>query len=82
MFAYNPHAPKRPLNLSLNEDLVRKVREVTGNVSEQVEILLVAFLEAEHTRRRDADQALAGALAAWNAFDDEVGSLADEHSTL
>lgn len=32
--AYDVRAAKRPVNLSLNEDLVRKLREVTGNLSE------------------------------------------------
>jgi antitoxin CcdA len=79
---YNTRAPKRPVNLSLNEDLILKLRAVTGNLSERVEILLVAFLEAEHARRADADAALAGAVAAWNTFGERVGSFADEHSTL
>lgn len=82
MMSYNPTAPKRPVNLSLNEDLVRKVREVAGNLSERVEILLAGFLEAEQQKRAEADTALAEALAGWNAFADEHGSLADEHSTL
>lgn len=80
--AYNVRAAKRPVNLSLNEDLVHKLREVTENLSERVEILLVAYLEAEHARRAEADTALASAVAAWNAFGDHVGSFADEHSTL
>ncbi len=79
---YNSQAAKRPVNLSLNEDLVLKLREVTGNLSERVETLLVAFLEAEHARRAEADTALTNAVAAWNAFGERVGSFADEHSTL
>ena len=80
--AYDVRAAKRPVNISLNEDLVRKLREVTGNLSERVETLLVAFLEAENAKRADADTALRNAVAAWNDFGDHVGSFADEHSTL
>ncbi len=79
---YNPRAAKRAVNLSLNQDLVVKVREVTDNLSERVETLLVAFLEAELARRVEADAALANAVTAWNAFGERVGSFSDEHSTL
>ena len=79
---YNTRAAKRPVNLSLNEDLVLKVREVTENLSERVEALLAAYLEAEQVKRAAADAVLTRAVAAWNTFGDHVGSFADEHSTL
>lgn len=82
MQAYNPTARKRPVNLSLNEDLVRRVRELKGNLSEQVERLLIAHLEAEQRKQAEADATIAQAIAGWNEFLDEYGSLADEHSTL
>lgn len=82
MTSYNPQAAKRPVNLSLNEDLVHKVRAVSSNLSGQVEILLGAWLDAERLKRAEADNSLAEALAAWNEFAEENGSLADEHSTL
>lgn len=82
MPGYNLNAAKRPVNLSLNDDLVRKVREVTGNLSERVELLLAAFLEAEQQKRMAADTALAEALVAWNEFDERFGSFSDEHSIL
>jgi len=34
---YDVDAPKRPVNMALNEDLVRCAREYTTNLSEQVE---------------------------------------------
>ena len=79
---YNPRAAKRPVNLSLNEDLVQQVRQITGNLSAQVETLLAAFLEAEKLRQAEADTTLAAALSAWNTFGEQVGSFAEEHSTL
>ena len=79
---YNARAAKRPVNLSLNGDLVLRVRAVTDNLSERVETLLIAYLEAELARRAEAEAALGNAVAAWNAFGDHVGSFADEHSTL
>jgi len=79
---YNSAASKRPVNLSLNEDLVRKVRETTGNLSEHVEMLLAAALDAEMAKRSAADALLAETLAYWNEFDAEHGSFADEFSSL
>lgn len=79
---YDARAGERPVNLSLNEDLVVKARAVTDNLSERVELLLAAWLEAEHMKPAEADRRLEMAVAAWNTFGDEVGSFADEHSTL
>jgi len=73
---------KRAVNLSLDEDLVGQARAFTDNLSERVEILLGAWLEAEQAKRAEADRTLEQAAAAWNAFGDEVGFFADEHSTL
>jgi len=39
-FGYDASAAKRPVNMSLNEDLVAKARQFTSNLSEQVERML------------------------------------------
>ncbi len=82
MSVHNARAAKRAVNLSLNEDLVLKVRDLTGNLSERVEALLSEYLEAEYAKRVEADRSLAVAVAAWNGFGERLGSFADEHSTL
>ena len=51
--AYNVNAPKRPVNLSLNEDLVAQARQVTGNLSAEVESLLAGFVQ-EQRQAQDA----------------------------
>lgn len=79
---YELNAARRPVNLSLNEDLVRKLRLVTDNLSAQVERLLAAYLAEEIAKRLDADAKLSQAVSGWNTFGDRVGSFADEHSTL
>lgn len=80
--AYKVGAPKRPVNLTLNEDLVAQARNMTGNLSGVIETLLAAFV-AEEKRRRAADAAVVQAtVATWNRFAREHGSYADEHSTL
>ncbi len=82
MLAYNPAAPKRPVNLSLNADLVRHARVLVPNLSEKVESMLRAFVEEEQRKRAQADEDLQATLAAWNEFDARVGSFAEEHSIL
>ena len=80
--AYDADAPKRPVNMTLNEDLVRRVREYTNNLSEQVEKLLAEFVTAEWKRRAEEDAGLDAAVTAWNDFDEKFGAFADEHSDL
>lgn len=80
--SYNTRAAKRPVNLSLNEDLVRKVRLLTGNLSDQVERLLADYLVTELTRRHEANAELDRALLALNEFAERGASFSDEHSTL
>lgn len=80
--AYNAKAVKRPVNLSLNEDLVAQVRDMTSNLSEVVELLLVEFVAKEKARRVAHAKAVEEAVLTWNAFDEKHGSFADEHSTL
>ena len=79
---YNARAPKRPVNLSLNEDLITQARGVTNNLSEVVEALLADFLSKERARQDAHAKALKEAILTWNAFGEKHGSFADEHSTL
>lgn len=80
--AYNVSAPKRAVNLSLNEDLVTQVRGVADNLSEVVESLLADFVIQEKGRRAAEAKALKEATETWNTFAEKHGSFADEHSTL
>ncbi len=79
---YDANAPKRPVNLSLNADLVARARSVTGNLSEVVEGLLVEFLAEQQAEKDARAEALRATVATWNMFGDKHGSFADEHSTL
>lgn len=73
---------KRPVNLTLSEDLVAQAKSYTSNLSGTMESLLgeyVARQQQEHMNR----QQLADTCAAdWNAVHEAIGSFADEHSTL
>ncbi len=79
---YDVNAPKRPVNMTLNEDLVRCAREYATNLSEQVEKLLAEFVGAERKRRAEEEGRLDAAIHAWNDFDEKFGAFADEHSEL
>lgn len=73
---------KRAVNLTLNESLVAKARNYTGNLSATVEELLAAYV-VEQQRAREGRRQLADACVAdWNAVHARVGSFADGHSTL
>ncbi|MCX7155885.1 MAG: type II toxin-antitoxin system CcdA family antitoxin [Rhodocyclales bacterium] len=80
--SYSTEARKRPVNLSLNEDLVGKARELTDNLSEVVEILLAGYVEHERQQRLAKAKTLDATIAMWNDFNTRHGSFADEYSTL
>ncbi len=79
---YSAAARKRPVNLTLNEDLLAQVREVTDNLSSVVESLLAEFLATKKQERAAKLQIVESTVAMWNQFADEGGSFADDHSTL
>jgi antitoxin CcdA len=73
---------KRPVNLSLNEDLVREAKGLTSNLSDTVEALLAGFVETEKRKRAEADAQVAALVAASNRFIAAHGAFGDEFSTL
>lgn len=79
---YDVNARKRAVNLTLNEDLLAHVREVTENLSSVVESLLAKYLAEERQRRAAQIKVVESTVALWNQFGDENGSFADDHSTL
>lgn len=80
--SHNLDAKKRPVNLTLNEDLVLQAREVTDNLSGVVESLLAEFVANEQRQRLARTASLQATAATWNDFNAKHGSLADEHSAL
>ncbi len=73
---------KKPVNLSLSEDLVRESRQYCGNLSAKVEEMLQAYVVSERLSRQQHRQQAQLAVADWNALHDTAGSYADGHSTL
>jgi antitoxin CcdA len=79
---YDRAASKRPVNMTLNEDIVRRARAITPNLSETVESLLAAFVDEAEAKARDRETQIAAHIAANDAFVAKYGSLADEFGGL
>jgi antitoxin CcdA len=79
---FNSEAKKRPVNLTLNEDLVVQVRGLTNNLSGVVESLLADYVEHERQQRMTRVRNLEATMLMWNTFNTKHGSFADEHSSL
>lgn len=75
-------ARKRPVNLTLNEDLVSRAKSMTDNLSGVVETLLADFVDRESRERLAKTKVVEAAAAAWNTFNSASGSIADEYSSL
>jgi antitoxin CcdA len=75
-------APKRAVNMTLNEDLVRRARGITQNLSETVETLLAAYVDDAEEHAAPREQQIAAHIAASNACVAKYGSLADEFGNL
>jgi antitoxin CcdA len=80
--ASNAAARKRPVNLTLDEDLVSQAKAMTDNLSRVVESLLAEFVERESKERLAKAKVLEAAAAAWNRFNSDSGSIADEYTSL
>lgn len=79
---YDTEARKRPVNLTLNEDLIVQVRGLTDNLSGVVESLLADYVEYERQQRLAKAKTLGATISMWNNFNARRGSFADEYSSL
>jgi post-segregation antitoxin (ccd killing protein) len=73
---------KRPVILTLSEDLVSQVRSLTDNLSSVVESLLSEYVNREQRERLQKSKAIGAAVASWNKFNSKSGSISDEYTTL
>jgi antitoxin CcdA len=78
--AYNTDAPKRPVNLTANSDLVDMVRKEHGNLSKIFEQSMIAFL-AEHELARWKEENKA-AFASYNRMIAKRGTVSEELGLL
>jgi antitoxin CcdA len=79
---FNAAARKRPVNLTLNEDLVSQAKSMTDNLSGVVESLLSEFVDRERKERLVKAKVVEATVATWNRFNSKAGSIADEYSSL
>ena len=79
---YDASARKRPVNLTVNEDLLSQARGLTDNLSKVVETLLADYVARERQAREARARECAAVSATWNRFNQGHGSFADEYSPL
>lgn len=72
---YDSSAPKKPANLSINGDLLKKAREQDINLSATLEQALVERLRQRQRERWLADNQ--AAITAYNDYVDEQGVFSD-----
>ena len=79
---YDVAARKRPVNLTLNEDLVNQAKGLTDNLSQVVESLLSVYVAKARDERLAKLKAVEATVKVWNDFNAKSGSIADEYSSL
>jgi len=78
--SYNTHAPRRPVNLTANSDLVNRVRNEKGNLSALFEQSMIAFLaEKELAQWKEENKA---AFESYNRMIEERGALSEDIGLL
>lgn len=73
---------KRPVNLTLSEDVVASAKRYSNNLSATVEALLTEYAQRQQDAAAERLQRAKRCAGEWNAVHAAVGSFADEHSTL
>lgn len=79
---YDAAARKRPVNLTLNEDLVNQAKDLTDNLSQVVESLLSGYVAKARAEQLARSEAVESTVKVWNDFNAKSGSIADEYSSL
>ena len=72
---YNPDAPKKPTNLSLNSDLVQKAKDENINLSSVVEFAIVEELKAR--KEIEWKEENKNAISDYNRFVEKTGFFSD-----
>ncbi len=79
---YDRTAPKRPVNLNINSDLVERCRTGIDNLSAHVESLLAMDLERREARAAAESVARERAIQAFSELYRTEGSLSEEVQDL
>jgi antitoxin CcdA len=72
---FNPNAPKKPTNVSINSDLLEKAKGLNINLSATLEAALAEQLRAEQRNQWKAENAKA--IEAYNRFVEDNGVFSD-----
>jgi antitoxin CcdA len=75
LFTYDPDAPKKATNLSINSDLLAKVRKLEINLSATLEAALAEALQRKQRERWLADNH--AAISAYNERVEQAGVFSD-----
>lgn len=73
---------KRPVNLTLSEDVVASAKRYSNNLSATVETLLIEYTQRLQQAATEKQQRAKVCASEWNAVHGMLGSFADDHSTL
>ena len=76
------NGPKRPVQLRLDEALVREAGRLTPDLAATVETLLAGYVEAEIQKRADRERRLETTIDLAIAHYDEFGVIGAEHSPI
>ena len=79
---YVVRGPKRPVNMTLSEDLVLEARKLTANLSDTVEQLLAEFITTSRARNEEKERRVDATIAMLNDLYDRHGGLGEEFSPL
>jgi antitoxin CcdA len=79
---YDVAARKRPVNLTLNEDLVNQAKGLTDNLSQVVESLLSGYLAKAREEQLARSEAVESTVKLWNDFNAKSGTISDEYSSV
>ena len=74
--------PKAPTKLRLSKDLVAAARAITPNLSETVEALLAAHVEAEQKRRAEDECRIREMIDFSDSLSQEAGLAGAEHAPV
>ena len=73
---YDTNAPKKPTNLSVNSDLLFRIKEMDINISATLEKALIGELKKAEAERWAADNKKA--IQKYNKFVEDHGCFSDE----
>lgn len=74
-YFFNPNAPKKSTNLSINSDLLLQAKERRINISQTLELRLVELLREEESRRWKEENR--GAIEDYNRRIEAQGTFSD-----